>query len=209
MADPAYTQANTPTLQGVVVKGRERISVQEVVRSIGCETKQVKSIMTSLGWQGPFKARMTDASGRSAVIACYDRPAQQTLQEEAELAKEVADLPEQLERVTRLGLRELSKVLRAPFDPMNGNLLKAKVTAGLGAINSQLRADEQRMRTKVTGDALARLLKIIEQERRLILGTDQLITQQPVKAESDGRPADQGNPHETAELFLEGEPIPE
>jgi hypothetical protein len=42
------------------------------------------------------------------------------------------------------------------------------VTAAIGAVNAQLRADEQRLRTKQTGDVFARLLKIIEEEKKII-----------------------------------------
>jgi hypothetical protein len=40
------------------------------------------------------------------------------------------------------------------------------VTAALGAVNAQLRADEQQLRRKTQGDVLARLLKIIEEEKK-------------------------------------------
>ena len=40
------------------------------------------------------------------------------------------------------------------------------MTAAIGAINAQLRADEQRLRRKVLGDVLGRLLKIVEEERK-------------------------------------------
>ena len=40
------------------------------------------------------------------------------------------------------------------------------MTAAIGAINAQLRADEQQLRRKRTGDVFERLLKIIEQEKK-------------------------------------------
>jgi hypothetical protein len=58
----------------------------------------------------------------------------------------------------------LEKILRAPLDPTDGNLTRSQVTAAIGAINAQLRADEQQLRRKAKGDTLARLIKLIEEE---------------------------------------------
>jgi hypothetical protein len=76
------------------------------------------------------------------------------------------DLPAALEQVTRLGLKKLERVLRVPLDPTDGNLVRSQVTAAIGAINAQLRADEQRLKAKASGDVLERLLKIIEEEKK-------------------------------------------
>jgi hypothetical protein len=79
--------------------------------------------------------------------------------------QEPADLlPRKLERVTLLGLEKLEQVLRIPTDHADGNLLRAQTTAAGIAVNAQLRADETRLRAKVQGDVLERLLKAIERE---------------------------------------------
>ena len=44
--------------------------------------------------------------------------------------------------------------------------MRSQVTAAIGAINAQLRADEQRLRRKAQGDVLERLIKIIEEEKK-------------------------------------------
>jgi hypothetical protein len=75
------------------------------------------------------------------------------------------DLPDALERVTRLGLRKLEKVLREPLDPTDASRTRNQITAAIGAVNAQLRADEQRLRAKVRGDVLERLVKIIAEEK--------------------------------------------
>jgi hypothetical protein len=75
------------------------------------------------------------------------------------------DLPSALEEVTRLGLRKLEKVLREPLDPTDASRTRNQITAAIGAVNAQLRADEQRLKAKVRGDVLERLLKIIAEER--------------------------------------------
>jgi hypothetical protein len=59
----------------------------------------------------------------------------------------------------------LARVLRAPSDVTNASLTRNQVTAAIGAVNAQLRADEARLRQKVHGDVLERLLKIIAEER--------------------------------------------
>ena len=78
------------------------------------------------------------------------------------------DLPHALENVTRLGLKELRRILRLPLDEGNGNLMRSKVTAALGAINCQLRADEARLRTKTAGNVLDRLERLMAEQQKLI-----------------------------------------
>src|SRR5262249_34754060 len=78
------------------------------------------------------------------------------------------DLPSALEQVTRLGLKKLERILRIPVDPTDGNLTRSQVTAAIGAVNAQLRADEQQLRRKRTGDVFERLLKVIEKEKKII-----------------------------------------
>jgi hypothetical protein len=74
-------------------------------------------------------------------------------------------LPRKLERVTLLGLEKLEQVLCIPTNHADGNLLRAQTTAAGIAVNAQLRADETRLRAKVQGDVLERLLKAIEREK--------------------------------------------
>jgi hypothetical protein len=76
------------------------------------------------------------------------------------------DLPRELEEVTRLGLRKLARVLRAPLDVTDSNLTRSQVTAAGIAVNAQLRADEARLKAKVKGDVLERLLKLIAEEKK-------------------------------------------
>jgi len=46
--------------------------------------------------------------------------------------------------------------------------VRTKVTAALGAVNAELRADEQRLRPKATGDVLDRLVKAMEKHQKLV-----------------------------------------
>lgn len=83
-----------------------------------------------------------------------------------------ADLPEMLETLTKRSLVKLDKIIKMPLDAGNGQLIRSIVTSCGIAVNAQLRADEQRLRAKSTGDALQRLLKIIEKEKLLIGQSD-------------------------------------
>ena len=67
--------------------------------------------------------------------------------------------------MTRLGLRKLERVLRAPLNVMDASLTRSTATAAIGAVNAQLHADEQRLHAKVGSDVLERLLKTINEER--------------------------------------------
>src|SRR5262249_4107964 len=78
------------------------------------------------------------------------------------------DLPSALEQVTRLGLKKLERILRIPVDPTDGNLTRSQVTAAIGAVSAQLRADEQQLRRKRTGDVFERLLKVIEKQKKIM-----------------------------------------
>jgi hypothetical protein len=55
-----------------------------------------------------------------------------------------------------------------PLDPTDGNLIRSQVTAAIGAVNAQLRADEQQLKRKTQGDVFERLLKIIEKQKKII-----------------------------------------
>src|SRR5262249_37780725 len=144
-------------LHGVVVNGQERISTQDALRALGMvssETKPLVHRMHALGWQGPKTMRMGETFETMRAVQGYYRAAQYSVAPGAAAAGDENDLADALERVTRLGLREMSKILKAPLDLNNGNLVRSKVTAAIGAVNAQLRADEQRLRTKTTGDVL-------------------------------------------------------
>jgi hypothetical protein len=106
------------------------------------------------------------AAGSSGYWRLPSRPPQPDANVDGEVDGLSDDLPAALEQVTRLGLKKLARVLRVPLDPTDGNLVRSQVTAAIGAINAQLRADEQQLRRKSTGDVLDRLGKLIEEERK-------------------------------------------
>ena len=104
--------------------------------------------------------RIPTENGHAAGSSGYWRLPSRPPQPDASVDGEVDstglsdDLPAALEQVTRLGLKKLARVLRVPLDPTDGNLVRSQVTAALGAVNAQLRADEQQLKRKVSGDVL-------------------------------------------------------
>src|SRR5690242_14236574 len=142
--------------------------------------------MRRLGWTGPRAMRI---SGTTGTVQGYWRRLGQLprlhsagMPVAGEFCDDVGlsdDLPAALEQVTRLGLKKLEKVLRVPLDPTDGNLVRSQVTAAIGAINAQLRADEQRLKRKAQGDVLERLLKIIEEQKKKLSKTPEAILPAP------------------------------
>src|SRR5215470_14622328 len=169
MIEPDQWHSALSSITGTVARGIERIATQDVLAFLGLdqrETKRLAQAMRSHGWSGPKSMRFTDASGKSVVASGYEREPGQSAAVVAPVGDVSGDLPARLEAVTRLALREVGKVLKAPFDASDGVLTRNKVTAAGIAINSQLRADEQQLRRKRSGDVLERLLKIIEEEKK-------------------------------------------
>ena len=156
-------------ITGTLVRGTECISSNRLLDLLG-RGWQNEFLLGELGWHGPRALRI---SGPSPVQGYwrvpYALPASSAaptdyVGDPVEVLS--GDLPAELERVTRLGLGTIAKILKAPFDPSDGNLTRSQVTAAGIAVNAQLRADEQQLRRKRTGDVLERLLKIIEQEKK-------------------------------------------
>jgi hypothetical protein len=155
--------------------------------------KRLVSHMRRLGWTGPRAMRIPAENGHAAGSSGYwrlpSRPPQPAVNVEGDIEADVQglsdDLPAALEQVTRLGLKKLQKVLRVPLDPTDGNLVRSQVTAAIGAINAQLRADEQQLRRKRTGDVLERLIKIIEEEKKKLPPSSLLLESPPTVQQTE------------------------
>jgi hypothetical protein len=173
MLEPDQWDSVLSRLTGSVHRGIEKIRTATVLDALGLSTlkrglqqqeaKRLIPHMRSLGWQGPKALRFTDSTTANGYWRLSNRLPSTVSQPPLALddtaldGADADDLPRQLENVTRLGLKELRRILRLPLDETNGNLLRTKVTAALGAINSQLRADEQQLKRKTSGDVLDRL----------------------------------------------------
>jgi hypothetical protein len=168
------------SITGTLVRGTERVTSSALFNAleVGPDPstrqkvgKRLVSHMRRLGWNGPRAMRIPGTIG--AVQGYWRRPGQLPpgMPVAGELCDDVGlsdDLPVVLERVTLLGLKKLEKVLRVPLDPTDGNLIRSQVTAAIGAVNAQLRADEQQLKRKTQGDVFERLLKIIEKQKKIM-----------------------------------------
>jgi hypothetical protein len=177
MLEPHHWDAVLSTATGTIIRGTERVSSNALLNllKVGPDpvlrqkvAKRLRAPMRRLGWTGPRAMRIPAENGHAAGSSGYwrlpSRPPQLDVNVDGDVDGLTDDLPSALEQVTRLGLKKLERILRAPLDVTDGNLVRSQVTAAIGAINAQLRADEQRLRRKTQGDTLARLLKLIEEE---------------------------------------------
>jgi hypothetical protein len=163
------------SITGTLVRGTERVTSSALFNAleVGPDPstrqkvgKRLVSHMRRLGWNGPRAMRIPGTTG--AVQGYWRRPGQLPRSHTAgmpvagELCDDVGlsdDLPVVLERVTLLGLKKLEKVLRVPLDPTDGNLIRSQVTAAIGAVNAQLRADEQQLKRKTQGDCVREVVE--------------------------------------------------
>jgi hypothetical protein len=168
-------------VSGTFYRGTERISSNALLNAlqVGPDpvirqkvAKRLRAPMRRLGWTGPRAMRIPAENGHAAGSSGYwrlpSRPPQPDANVDGEVDGLTDDLPSALEQVTRLGLKKLERILRIPVDPTDGNLTRSQVTAAIGAVNAQLRADEQQLRRKRTGDVFERLLKVIEEQKKII-----------------------------------------
>jgi hypothetical protein len=195
MIEPDQWDSVLGRITGTLVRGTERVSTAHCLDLLEVDPdpstrqkvgKRLVSHMRRLGWTGPRAMRIPGTTG--TVQGYWRRPGQLPRPHIAgmpvadELCDDVGlsdDLPAALEQVTRLGLKKLERVLRVPLDPTDGNMVRSQVTAAIGAVNAQLRADAQELRRKTQGDVLQRLLKIIEEEKKKLSKTSVAIPLAP------------------------------
>ena len=187
MLEPDQWDSVLGSVTGTIVRGTERVSATRLLAllDVGSDPavrqkvgKRLVSAMRRAGWSGPKPMRIPGENGHAAGANGYWRVPSRSRQPDVPVGRDVDapvggdveglsdDLPSALEEVTRLGLRTLARVLRTPLDITDASLMRSQVTAAIGAVNAQLRADEQRLRAKASGDVLERLLKIIAEERQ-------------------------------------------
>jgi hypothetical protein len=191
MLEPDQWDTVLLRISGTIYRGTERISANALLNLLEVEPdpitrqrmgKRLPAVMRRLGWTGPRAMRIPAENGHAAGSSGYWRLPSRLPQPDVNVEGAVEgavegptdDLPGALERVTRLGLKKLERVLRAPLDVTDSNLTRSQVTAALGAVNAQLRADEQRLKAKVQGDVLERLLRLMAEEKKRLraMGSD-------------------------------------
>jgi hypothetical protein len=163
---------------GAFVRGEQRVTTQELLAEhLGVSVtdrncRRLRRVMHDLGWHGPKLMRRGEETTRGywrhSTVGLPAIPACAGMQEEPVLEienREEGSLASELERLTGLALQKLDQILRIPTDRGDGNLLRAQTAAAGITVNAQLRADETRLRQKVRGDVLERLLKIIAEEK--------------------------------------------
>jgi len=183
MLPPDEWESVLSRARGTIYRNIERISSNALLNLLGVGSdavtrqrmgKRLPAVMRRLGWTGPRAMRIPADNGHAAGANGYWRlplgPRPPDVGVGGEVGGEVDglsdDLPGALERVTRLGLKKLERVLREPLDPTDGNSMRSQVTAALGVVNCQLRADEQRLKAKESSDVLGRLLKLMAEEKK-------------------------------------------
>ena len=124
-------------ITGTLVRGTERVSTAHCLDLLGVEAdpvtrqkvaKRLPCRMRALGWHGPRALRI---SGPSPVQGYWRVPyalpanvagARDNVGGPVEVLS--GELPAE-QRVTRLGLGTIAKVLTAPFDPSDANLTRS------------------------------------------------------------------------------------
>jgi len=175
MLEPDQWDSVLGSVKGTIVRGTERVSSNRLLDllKVGPDPvtrqrigKRLVVRMRRLGWTGPRAMRIPAENGHAAGSSGYWRLQSRPPRPAVNVEGLSDDLPRELEEVTRLGLRKLARVLRAPLDVTDSNLTRSQVTAAGIAVNAQLRADEARLKAKVKGDVLERLLKLIAEEKK-------------------------------------------
>jgi hypothetical protein len=157
----------------------------------------LKQVMNGLGWRGPktmrIRGRAVKGYGRHPApraeqqradedhaapseaaadhpVPASREPAEVQPRSEIKLPDRIMsdELAAKLEQATMLGLEKLEDILRRPTDDHNGNLLRAQTAAAGIAVNSQLRADENKLRAKRDSGVFDRLLMEVKKQRRLL-----------------------------------------
>jgi hypothetical protein len=84
--------------------------------------------------------------------------------DEALLAEHPRDMAAELEAVAQLGLKNLRDILTAPLDFEDNSLLRAKNAAASTVLSTQVKVDENRLRSAAV-DKLPELLEILREEQ--------------------------------------------
>ena len=150
-------------MTGTVVSGEERIASKELFERLGIPysdraARRLRRVMRRLGWR-PRKLRFGSETRNGycrkpgAVVAVIEQapalPSAPRADENPTAERLTArDMAGELAAVAQLGLKTLRDILTVPLDYGDGPLLRAKNAAANTALNTQIRADENRLRER-------------------------------------------------------------
>ena len=165
-------------VSGAVTNGEERITTHELLtHHLGAPysdraARKLKRIMRRLGWRAR-KIRLGRDETRNGycrkVAAAPIIPQPPGLlteprADESPLAEHPGDMAAELEAVAQLGLKNLRAILTAPLDFEDNSLLRAKNAAANTVLSTQVKVDENRLRSAAV-DRLPELLEILREEQ--------------------------------------------
>jgi hypothetical protein len=185
--DPTDWHQALACVSGQLVRGEQRVTTHELLTvHLGVPVtdrtcRRLRRVMLDLGWHGPRLMRW----GKQTLKGYWRYP---TVSLPAIVSEEpVAEaetvggetLAPQLERLTRLALEKMTQILKIPTDRGDGNLLRAQTAAAGLAVNTQLRADQARMKQAPRRDIMELLIATMKEEearlaerRKAVVRTD-------------------------------------
>jgi hypothetical protein len=181
-----------------------RVTTNELVALLGAPNgfvtwARIGKIMRSLGWEGPVVHRVRDVTSRgyrrpapgseppkpaeqTTAVPAVETPASVKVAKRLAITTEASVLARKLEHICDLSLDKIEEVLQLPLDPRNGNAMRAITACASVAIQSQLRADETRLRSRQSSDVLERLAKLVRAERKNLPKRAPVSPQTPAEA---------------------------
>jgi hypothetical protein len=180
--DPTDWHQALAGVSGQLVRGEQRVTTHELLTvHLGVSVtdqacRRLRRVMRELGWRGPRLMRW----GKQTLHGYWRFPtvglpavAQEKPVAEVAMADRETLAPE-LERVTWLGLQKLEQILRIPTDRGDGNLLRAQSAAAAIAINTQMRADETRLKQVRSRDIMERIIEMMKEEEARLAENERL-----------------------------------
>jgi len=164
---------------GAIINGEERITTHELLtHHLGVPysdraARKLKRIMRRLGWRArKIRLGRETRNGYCRKVAAAPIVSQSpglppaARADETPLAGHPGDMAAELEAVAHLGLKNLRDILTAPLDLEDSPLLRAKNAAASTVLGTQVKVDENRLRSAAV-DKLPELLEILREEEIL------------------------------------------
>jgi hypothetical protein len=164
-------------VRGAATHGEERITTHEILtQHLGVPysdrvARKLKRMMRRLGWRArKIRLGRETRNGYCRKVAAAPIISQsptlptEPRTDEAPPAGHPGDMAAELEAVAQLGLKNLRDILTAPLDFEDTSLLRAKNAAATTVLSTQVKVDENRLRSAAV-DKLPELLDILREEQ--------------------------------------------